>query len=108
MFDGESSGNEEVYETNSNIYYSNEDNNENLTSKITIAETRASLSDMIDIASTCNLSKEEEDLVKGSLVNTRNYEKTYVDIEEFFFDIINKFGCPQLQHLQTMHTSLKK
>jgi hypothetical protein len=46
-----------------------------------------------------NLSKEEEDLVASSLVNTKKYEDSNKGIEARFFDTIDRYGGQQLKYL---------
>jgi hypothetical protein len=52
-------------------------------------------------------SKEEEDLIKDSTVNTKRYEKTKYGIEERFFETIEKYGGPHLQVLLPTITANK-
>jgi hypothetical protein len=54
-----------------------------------------------------NLSKEEEDLIKDSTVNTKKYEQGKKGIEDRFFETIEKYGGTQLQQLLTTITTNK-
>jgi hypothetical protein len=46
-----------------------------------------------------NLSKEEENLIQDSTVNTKKYGRTKLGIETRFFDTIQQYGGPELQPL---------
>ncbi len=74
-------------------------------STISCVNLAASLLDNNNIA--FNLTKEEEELIQGSTVNTKRYEKTRYGIEERFFKTIEKHGGPQLQKLLPIVTTNK-
>lgn len=105
MSDDESSAYEEVSDTNSESFNDYEpDDFDNLPSEVTVPFANVSLTDLAvslneNYNTTFNLSTEEENLIKGSLVNTRKYEKTKSGVETRFFDTIEKYGGPQLQQL---------
>ncbi len=56
---------------------------------------------------TFNLSREEEEFIQGSTVNTKHYEKTKWGIEDRFFETVKKHGGPQLQQLLPIITTKK-
>jgi hypothetical protein len=63
-------------------------------------EENISLDDIaLGLNESIGLSKEEEDLVSSSLVNTKKYEDSNKGIEARFFDTIEKYGGPQLKLL---------
>jgi hypothetical protein len=73
---------------------------------VDITEMAAALA--MDSNATFNLSKEGEDLIKGSTVNTKRYGKTKKGVEMRFFDTIEQYGGPQLQKLLTIKKNKNK
>jgi hypothetical protein len=72
---------------------------------ISVVDLAASLLD--DKNGTFNLSKKEEDLIQGSTVNTKRYEKTKWGVEDRFFETIQNHGGPQLNQLLPIITTKK-
>jgi hypothetical protein len=108
MSDDESSGYESVSEASAD---NNDDANTNASSKDADDVSKVSIS-LSDIAislhqdsNALNLSKEEENLITDSIVNTKKYEKIKNGVENRFFDTIDKYGSPELKKLLVQHTT---
>jgi hypothetical protein len=72
----------------------------------TINQDNFSLDDIaLGLEESISLTKEEEDLVSNSLVNTKTYEDSNKGIEMRFFDTIEKYGSQQLKLLLQETTS---
>jgi hypothetical protein len=74
-------------------------------SGLSIVDLAASL--IQDMNGNFNLSKEEEELIQGSTVNTKRYERSKWGVEDRFFETIEKHGDPQLQPLLPFITTNK-